>query len=66
MGYFSPEPKRRREDFFDMERELEALDRGLGGGKLVLVTGLRRYRKTSLILTYLSEAPFESVFIDSR
>ncbi|MEM0093140.1 MAG: ATP-binding protein [Thermofilum sp.] len=66
MGYFSPEPKRRREDFFDMERELEALDRGVRGGKLVLVTGLRRYGKTSLILTYLSEAPFESVFIDCR
>jgi len=29
MNYFSPEPKKRKEDFFDMEYEWSALDRAL-------------------------------------
>ena len=63
MGYFSPEPKKRREDFFDMEREWNSLDRALDKGKLAIVTGLRRYGKTSLILTYINERRDTSTWI---
>ncbi len=66
MGYFDPEPKRRREDFFNMEEELEELKRGLELSKLVVVTGLRRYGKTSLILTALNELKADYVFMDCR
>ncbi|MCR6668640.1 MAG: ATP-binding protein [archaeon YNP-WB-040] len=66
MGYFNPEPKTRREDFFDMEEELERLSRGLKFGKLVVVSGLRRYGKTSLILTCLNEEGYDYLYIDCR
>lgn len=66
MGYFNPEPKTRREDFFNMEEELERLSRGLRFGKLVVVSGLRRYGKTSLILTCLNEEGYDYLYIDCR
>ena len=66
MGYFNPEPKRRREDLFDMDEELLALGNGLSRGKLVVVSGFRRYGKTSLILTYLNESKLDYVYLDCR
>jgi AAA+ ATPase superfamily predicted ATPase len=66
LGYFNPEPKRRREDLFNMESELSTLDSGLKRGKLVVVSGLRRYGKTSLILTYLNEKRLDYVYLDCR
>jgi len=66
LGYFNPEPKRRREDLFNMESELSTLDSGLRRGKLVVVSGLRRYGKTSLILTYLNEKRLDYVYLDCR
>ena len=66
MSYFNPEPKTRREDFFNMEGELEGLSRGLRFGKLVVVSGLRRYGKTSLILTCLNEEKYDYLYIDCR
>jgi AAA+ ATPase superfamily predicted ATPase len=64
--YFDPEPKTRREDLFNMENELKELSDGLKRGKLVVVTGLRRYGKTSLILTYLNEEKLDNIFVDCR
>jgi len=66
MTYFSPEPKHRREDFFDMDRELQEFLVAMRGGKLVVVSGFRRYGKTSLILTGLNEAAVDYVFLDCR
>jgi AAA+ ATPase superfamily predicted ATPase len=66
MNYFSPEPKKRKEDFFDMEREWSALDRALKKGKMVIVTGLRRYGKTSLIMTYMNESRKKYVYLNCR
>jgi len=63
LSYFNPEPKTRREDFFNMEGELEGLSRGLRFGKLVVVSGLRRYGKTSLILTCLNEEKYDYLYI---
>ncbi len=64
--YFSQEPKTRREDFFDMENALESFQRYVKMSKLVLVTGLRRYGKTSLILTGLNEMNERYIFLDCR
>lgn len=64
--YFDPEPKRRKDDFFNMEREMESFLRALSSSKLIIVTGLRRYGKTSLILTGLNEAGVDYVFLDCR
>jgi len=66
LGYFNPEPKKRKEDLFNMENELLTLDSGLRRGKLVVVSGLRRYGKTSLILTYLNESGLDYVYLDCR
>ena len=49
-----------------MEAELRELSDGLKWGKLVIVTGLRRYGKTSLILTYLNEEKLDNIFLDCR
>jgi len=66
MPYFDPEPKKCREDFFNAEKEVEEFKRGLNVSKLVVVSGLRRYGKTSLILTALNELGVDYVFIDCR
>ena len=55
MGYFDPEPKRRKEDFFDMEDVVGEFRRGLEVSRFIVVLGLRRYGKTSLILTTLND-----------
>jgi AAA+ ATPase superfamily predicted ATPase len=49
-----------------MEAELRELSDGLKWEKLVIVTGLRRYGKTSLILTYLNEEKLDNIFLDCR
>ena len=66
MGFFDPEPKRRKKDFYDMERELDEFLKGLDKSKLLLVTGLRRYGKTSLILTGLNIKGLDYVLLDCR
>jgi AAA+ ATPase superfamily predicted ATPase len=49
-----------------MEAELRELSDGLKWEKLVIVTGLRRYGKISLILTYLNEEKLDNIFLDCR
>ena len=66
MTYFSPEPKKHKDDFFDMEYEWNLLDRALNKGKMIIVTGLRRYGKTSLIMTYMNESKERYVYVDCR
>jgi len=41
LGYFDPEPKTRKSDFFDAEERLEESGRGIKYSKLVIVAGLR-------------------------
>lgn len=62
--YFDPRPKRRREDLYGRDRELEQLLRSARSNPLTVVTGIRRIGKTSLILVALSEMP--GVLIDLR
>ncbi|MDK2877237.1 MAG: uncharacterized protein PWQ22_1647 [Archaeoglobaceae archaeon] len=64
--FFDPEPKKRKEDFFNMEEELKRFEDALKSSKLILVTGLRRYGKTSLILTALNESNLDYIFLDCR
>lgn len=62
--YFDLEPKRRREDFYDYEDLLASFQDSVRSYKITLVTGLRRYGKTSLILTGLNEMKANYVFVD--
>ena len=66
MAYFDPRPKTRIEDFFDMRSELEEFRRSIAATPLTLVLGLRRYGKTSLVLTGLNMAGVSYLFIDAR
>jgi len=62
---FDPRPKTSRRDLFDFERELERLT-GLLSEPMVVVSGLRRTGKTSLVLTALNEVEKPYVYVDLR
>jgi AAA+ ATPase superfamily predicted ATPase len=62
--YFDPAPKDRREDFFDREEELERL-KSLSS-PIILVLGLRRTGKSSLIRIALRELGRPYVYLDMR
>jgi AAA+ ATPase superfamily predicted ATPase len=62
---FDPRPKASRRDLYDFEEELKTLSRYLGE-PLIVVSGLRRTGKTSLVLTALNESDKPYVFIDLR
>lgn len=65
MGLFDLRPKSRREDLFDRERELSELYRGVERGyPVVLVLGVRRIGKTSILRVFLNEV--DGVYIDMR
>ncbi|MGB9730371.1 MAG: AAA family ATPase [Thermoprotei archaeon] len=61
---FSPEPKENRSDFFDKDEELERL-KALSS-PIILVLGLRRTGKSSLIKIALNELRLSSIYIDLR
>nr|MCG2895651.1 ATP-binding protein [Vulcanisaeta sp.] len=65
---FDPKPKRRREDLFDFDNELNSLARFVNdpSTRLIVVRGLRRTGKTSLTLTALNSLNTPYVFIDVR
>ena len=63
---FSPEPKTRRQDLYDFNRELSALVTALRAERLTLVTGLRRTGKTSLLRVALGEAGVTYLYVDVR
>jgi len=63
---FSLTPKVKRDDLFDRVQELSALRQSLETYPLVLVTGLRRVGKSSLISVFLNERNFIHLTIDGR
>jgi AAA+ ATPase superfamily predicted ATPase len=62
---FDERPKERREDLYDREREVEELKRSIGR-PLILLTGIRRIGKTSLLRVALSELDIPYILIDAR
>ena len=64
---FDRRPKYRREDFYDREEELHMFLRGLEVGEgLIVVYGVRRVGKTSLVRVGLAESDIPFVPIDLR
>ena len=62
---FDPRPKSSRDELFDREEELKALDRfAERGDPLAIVLGIRRIGKTSLLKSFLSE--WAGVYVDAR
>lgn len=63
--YFDPAPKTRREDLYDFEEELRAFMEAINGSdRLILVTGLRRTGKTSLVFTGLNTCGAVYAYLD--
>ena len=66
MPYFDPKPKTNRSDLYDREEELNELIRLIKISPLILILGLRRTGKTSLLYTALNEIKIPNIIIDSR
>jgi len=60
------EPKSKREDLYNFENELEMLKKGMETSKMVVVSGLRRTGKTSLIKVALNEVNIPYLYLDPR
>lgn len=60
---FDPRPKSSRDELFDREKQLEVLDRSVGR-PLILVLGIRRIGKSSLLLSFLEN--WRGVYVDLR
>ncbi len=64
---FSPYPKTKREELFDREKELREFEEAIERGeRLILLLGLRRLGKSSLLNVALNELPNPSIKIDVR
>jgi len=64
---FDLRPKESRSDLYDREDVLEGLERSLSrGDPLILVLGLRRYGKTSVLKVFLNECKCPFVYLDCR
>jgi len=64
---FDPKPRKRIDDVFDRKEEIEMLTKFLNSAEpLILVYGLRRMGKTSLILSTLNDLKLDYLFLDVR
>lgn len=63
---FDLEPKSRREDLYDFEIELKDLINGIINDKIIVVRGLRRTGKTSLMRVALNEVGYPYIYLDVR
>ncbi len=62
---FDPRPKCSRDELFDRERELAFLEQHVEAGEpLILVLGIRRIGKTSLVKSFLSDRT--GIYVDMR
>jgi Predicted ATPase (AAA+ superfamily) len=65
--YFDPEPKERREDLYDFEKEYKELKGAIElGERIVVIKGVRRTGKTSLMKVVCHELKDPKIFIDGR
>ncbi|WP_297068348.1 ATP-binding protein [Thermococcus sp.] len=64
---FNPKPKKRREELYDRGEELSTIEHSIEKGvPLIVLLGIRRLGKSSLLNVALSETPVKSVKIDAR
>ncbi|MEM2185006.1 MAG: hypothetical protein QXO99_07030 [Candidatus Methanomethylicia archaeon] len=62
---FDERPKENRRDLYDRERELEELKKAMGK-PIILLTGMRRIGKTSVLKVFLNECGMPYSIIDVR
>ncbi|HON28364.1 MAG TPA: ATP-binding protein [Mesotoga infera] len=64
--FFSISPKTKRSELFDREREMNELKRATDNDRLIVLDGLRRTGKTSLLKVFLNDTENFKAFIDCR
>lgn len=66
--FFRLEPKENREELYDFDNELNMLVKAIGDRsvKMIVITGLRRMGKTSLLKVGLREAKTPYLYLDAR
>ncbi|AKI96655.1 AAA family ATPase [Kosmotoga pacifica] len=64
--YFELPPKYERKNLYNREKELEELHKALEHNRIILIQGLRRIGKTSLIQVFLNEQKNPFIFLDAR
>ncbi|AHL22525.1 AAA family ATPase [Thermococcus nautili] len=64
---FNPKPKMKREELYDREEELSLIENSIEKGlPLIVLLGIRRLGKSSLLNVTLNELPYRSIKIDAR
>ncbi|MEM4336346.1 MAG: ATP-binding protein [Candidatus Anstonellales archaeon] len=63
---FDPKPKDRVSDLFNYKEELRALLSGMGSKKIIIIKGVRRIGKTSLLKVAMNETKLPCVYMDGR
>jgi len=64
--YFDFRPKESKEDLFDREEELNKLLSSVKTESIILLTGIRRIGKTSLLKVFLNEVKYPYALVDVR
>ena len=63
---FSINPKQKRSELFNREEEYEKLNNAINNARIILLDGLRRIGKTSLLKVFLNETENLHILIDCR
>ncbi len=63
---FDLKPKKRKIDLFDRKEELEGVMEAFKKFPIILITGLRRVGKSSLIRVSIAESKYSSISLDGR
>ena len=64
---FDPRPKASRGELYDREQELRALDEfARRGSPMLVMLGIRRIGKTSILKAFLNESSSPHIYIDAR
>ncbi len=63
---FSLEPKTNTKDLFDREKELEKISDAVEKDRIIVLDGLRRIGKTSVLKSFLNSSKHFNIFIDCR
>jgi len=67
LTLFDPSPKNQKSLLFGREREFDKLEKSIGSeNRLIIITGLRRVGKTSLIQCMISTHKHDSIYLDLR
>jgi len=65
--YFDPQPKNKKEDLYNFEKEYNALHNAIKRNeRIIVIKGIRRTGKTSLMKVVYNELNVPKIFIDGR